>query len=279
VTLWLQRSRLLRCAAGQLEMDEERRLRRHLARCRSCRRYYDRVSLAAEALGSPAPRRRERARLLDALDHPPGAQVAPRRRWPRWLAPALVVPAAAALLFLRLSPAPDPSRQGGVTMRGGGSVDSSPGVRLLLHASRKGPGAGPPGPLRLIADLPGAGEARLSLRDYLQIGYAGLTSAAYVTVVAVDEAGEVHQYLPRPGAGPLRALPAPEARGLGPSVDLGNRHRAGSLRLFALFSPAPLDEDRVRTAAARAGLTGRTLPVPPGGQPVQQLTGLVTLEP
>jgi hypothetical protein len=159
-----------------------------------------------------------------------------------------------------------------VALRGAGD-EAAPPVRLLLHAVSKGP---PPGPLRLVAELPGAGEARLSRRDYLQLGYAGLAGPGYLTVVAVGQDGQVHRYLPR-GAGPAaRVEPAAEARGLGPSVDLG-QHRPGRLRVFAVLSPRPIDSARVEAAAAKAGVRAGALDLP--GPEIRQVSGWLVLEP
>jgi hypothetical protein len=252
--------------AGALDPDQERRLRGHLARCAPCRRHYDEVSAAAEALGSPAGPRRERTRLLAALSAP--GEVHRRRPSLRWLAPAAL--AAAAGVALLVGPLRrEPPR---VAFRGASTGDTAPFARLLLHASRKGER---PGPLRLVADLPGAGEARLSLGDYLQLATTGATAPAFVTVVGLDETGGVHQYVPRPGATPV-PVAAGGARGLGPSIDLAAGHRPGRLRLFALFSAAPLDETLVRAAAARAGLGGTTLVL---DGLLGQVSGLVILEP
>jgi hypothetical protein len=144
---------------------------------------------------------------------------------------------------------------GGIAWRGGGD-EARPAVRLLLHASRKGEEGAPPGPLRFVADLPAAGEGRVSTRDYLQLSYVGLRGPAYAMVVAIDQAGAEHQYVPRPDAEPARVTPSDRARGLGPSVYLG-RLRPGRFRVFGVFSEAPLDARDIREAAARAAAHGK----------------------
>jgi len=267
VSLWLYRRRILRAVAGELSAAEEQRLRTHLGGCDACRGFYDRTSLAALALGSAAPARRERERLLSALP-PVAPPVAVSNRW----APALAVAAAAGLvLWLGTSSLERP----GITWRGGGDESHAP-VRLLLHASRKGDPGAPPGPLRFVADLPGAGEGRVSTRDYLQLSYVGLKAPAYATVVAIDEAGAEHQYVPRPDAEALKVEPTDKVKGLGPSVYLG-RQRPGKFRVFGVFSDAPLDARAVREAANRAAASGK--PASLEGLKAVQVNGVLIVEP
>jgi hypothetical protein len=128
-------------------------------------------------------------------------------------------------------------------------------LRVALHASRKGDDGAPNAPPRFVAELPGP-EGRVDSRDYLQLSYAGLRSPAYATVVAIDDSGAEHPYVPRPDAEPLRVGPTRQPRELGPSVYLG-RQRPGRFRLFAVFSETPLDARAIREAAARAAARGQ----------------------
>jgi len=266
VSLWWNRRRILRAAAGELSAADEQRLRAHLADCPACRGHYDQVSAAAEAMGA-SPARRERARLMAALEPAPAAAPS-RRAWAFRLAPALAVAVALAIWLV-------PRNPGGITWRGAGSEGRAP-VRLLLHASRKGDEGAPPGPVRFIADLPGAGEGRVSTRDYLQLSYVGLKAPAYAMVVAIDEGGAEHQYVPRPDADALKVEPSDHARGLGPSVYLG-RQRPGRFRVYGVFSDAPLDARAIREAANRAAASGK-----PGaleGVKAVQVNGVLIVEP
>jgi hypothetical protein len=265
MSLFFNRKRILRAVAGDLPAADEQRLRAHLGTCAACRQFYDQTSQAALALGSGTAARRERDRLVAALHPAPAPAVSDR-----W-APALAVVAAAGLvIWLGTS-----SDRAGVTMRGAGDEAHAP-VRLLLHASRKGDPGAPNGPLRFIADLPGAGEGRVSSRDYLQLSYVGLKSPAYALVVAIDEAGAEHQYVPRPDAEAMKVEPTDKARGLGPSVYLG-RQRPGKFRLFGVFSEAPLDARVVREAANRASAAGK--PASLDGVKAVQVTGVLYVEP
>jgi hypothetical protein len=273
MSLWYQRRRILRAVSGDLSPAEESNLRAHLRGCHVCRAFYDLTSAAAAGLGATGADVRERQRILAALTPTamPAVASAPRRRWAIRLAPALLVAAAAgvALWFL---PARTP---GGVAWRGGGDEARSP-VRLLLHASRKGQEGAPPGPLRFIADLPAAGEGRVSTRDYLQLSYVGLRAPAYAMVVAIDESGAEHQYVPRPDAEPSRVEPSERARGLGPSVYLG-RQRPGRFRVFGVFADAPLDARAIREAAGRAAAHGK--PASLEGVKGVAVSGVLIVEP
>jgi hypothetical protein len=269
VSLWLNRRRILRAVGGELTAAEEGRLRAHLAGCDACRGYYDQVSGTAEALGA-VPARRERARLLAALEPAAAAAPARGRRWAIRLAPGLALAAAAGLALWLL-----PSDRAGITWRGADDEGRAP-VRLLLHASRKGDEGAPPGPVRFIADLPGAGEGRVSTRDYLQLSYVGLKAPAYAMVVAIDEAGAEHQYVPRPEVEALKVEPTDRAKGLGPSVYLG-RQRPGRFRVFGVFSDAPLDARAIREAANRAAASGK--PASLAGVKAVQVNGVLIVEP
>jgi hypothetical protein len=264
VSLLFHRRRILRAVAGELRAADEQRLRQHLAGCEACRKFYDRTSQAAEALGATGARR-ERDRVLSALA--PALAPAVSNRW----APALAVAAAAGLVLWLGSTADRP----GVAWRGAGDEARAP-VRLLLHASRKGDPGTANGPLRFIADLPGAGEGRVSTRDYLQLSYVGLKAPAYALVVAIDEAGAEHQYVPRPDAEALKVEPTDRAKGLGPSVYLG-RQRPGKFRVFGVFSDAPLDARAVREAANRAAAAGK--PASLEGVKAAQVSGVLIVEP
>jgi hypothetical protein len=286
--LVVRRKAIARALAGELAPAEEQGLRAHLARCARCRAHYDRLALAAEAIATSAggearvAARRERARLEAALAGASGgalAAPAPRRRARRWLPAALALaPAAAAIVWIvRVAPPPSPGDAApAVTFRGGAPDGAAPPAGLLVYASRK-EGAAGHGPVRLVADLPASGEGRLSLSDYMQLSVRGLRAPAFVTVVGVDDGGEVHVYVPRPGAAPARAAPRDAPASLGPSIDLGRGHRPGRLRLYALVSGEPLDEARVRAAAARLdrGRPG----APPLDLPVPQVAGLLMIEP
>src|SRR5262249_53777043 len=149
------------------------------------------------------------------------AAPAPRRAR-RWLPVALALaPAAATLVWIVRPTPPRPPREAvpEVTMRGGAAEGTPAPAGLLVYASRK-QGAAGHGPVRLAAALPASGEGRLSLADYVQFSVRGLRAPSFVTVVGVDDGGQVHVYVPRPGSAPARAAPREAPSSLGPSVDL-----------------------------------------------------------
>src|SRR4029077_1553272 len=118
--------------------------------------------------------------------------------------------------------------------------------------------------VRLVAELPGSGEARVSLGDYLQLGVRGLRAPAHVRVVGVDEGGAVHDYVRDTAVG---AGEGPST--LGASVELARGHAPGRLRLVAVFAKGAVEEKAVREAIAR--LDARR-----GGSASDSASGLVT---
>jgi hypothetical protein len=135
------------------------------------------------------------------------------------------------------------------------------------------------GPVRLVAELPGSSDARVSLREYLAFGVDHLRTSAYVTVVGIEdhEGAPVHFYLPRPSDEPSRADANTGLVVFRPSIDLAVSHRPGRLRVYALFSQAPIDSTLVRKAAAH--LVRSATGAPPLDVPVRQVSGVLTVEP
>ena len=239
----------------------------------------------------------------------------PRLRRPVW-AVALLVPAAAALwLVVRPAPAPPgtrpapPDSEGravtwrGVPVASPSGEEAAPPAALLVFASRKGgdgsrdddrggaarsrvkaipkakalDAAGPLRHVRLVADLPASGEGRVSQGDFVQFVLRGLQVKAFVTVVGIDDGGELHTYVPAAGAQMTSHQPSSSSISLGASVDLSTGHRTGRLRLYALLPPAPLDPARLRAAARRVDLTRPG--APPLDLPVPQVAGVLTIGP
>jgi hypothetical protein len=242
VSLLLHKGEIARAVLGELSPPDEERLRVHLRACAACRGHYDALAGAKQAVGGGAGEAaRERARLFAALE---GRAPAPARRSRAWLGAGLVLAPAAAIVLWLARPAPDT----GVTMRGGAETSAPrPAATVVLYASRK-TGPATRGPLRLVGELPGSGEARVSLDDYLQLAVRGLRAPAHVRVAIVDAAGAARTLVgdtlvtPKSGGVPVT---------LGGSVDVARALAAGSARIVALFSDAPLDEAAVRDAVAR----------------------------
>jgi hypothetical protein len=263
----------------ELSSSEESRLRSHLARCASCRHYYDSLTVGARLLrGGLEVTRTEEQRewmlLTAALDAPElGAQWAqgPRARW-RWAA-VLAVPAVALLLAaVWVGPQLWSRQRPRVTFRGFERRAESQ-AEVLVYAQKKQ--EGPKGPVRLVADLPGSGEGQLSRDEYVQFTiHHRLPYDAYVALVGVDESGAVHTYAPQPGSVAV-SIPATGAgKSLAPSVDLSVSHRPGLMRLYAVFSPQPLSPQEVEQAAKETGKDlriSKRLAIPGA---VEQVTGL-----
>jgi hypothetical protein len=267
LSLWRHRRAIERAIVGDLSPAAERNLRLHLDRCPDCRGHYDRLARVAEALAPGMAQRRERLRLQAAVaggtdaTTVPSPPPIPSLGWLRWLrwSPLVLAPAALLLFALRSVLAPslnDPDHNaanlplGEVTWRGS-DAGANPELGVLVYASpraRAGAQA-----VRLVADLPHSGEGTLSLDEYVQFRVHGLREAAFVTVVGLDDAGDVHVYAPRDKSA-LRPLPAdPAPRTVGPSVDLSVKHRPGRLRLFAIATATPGNPETIAAAVRRAG--------------------------
>ena len=316
MSVWFHRGAIRRAVAGDLSEPAERRLRAHLHGCQACRAHYDELAGIAEAFavtrgatGTAAGTARERARLLAALPSPeeqiaggldatrlPASRTARARRPTLTWAVAFLVPAAAAALWLVVRPASHPnppahpdSGAGSVAWRGSSSgEDPGPPASLLVFASRKGSSkstskstpadaAAAPPHVRLVADLPASGEGRVSRGDFVQFVLRGLQAKAFVTVIGIDDEGEVHTYVPPAGSEVVSHEPSPSSISLGSSVDLGSGHRTGRLRLYALMSPSALDPARIRVAAGRIDL--KQTGAPPLDLPVPQVAGVLTIGP
>ena len=288
MSLLLNRSRILRAVEGSLPPAAEERLRAHLRRCTRCRARYDNLSLAAEALALAADRSpavaatRARARLLAALsaspngapastptitNTTPAAAAGPSRRVGIVWIPAAVVTAVAILVLLVQSGLPRPTRGGPAVPADQESSEihwrgTAPGDThdvpqpkgagtLLVYAARK-ESDGRAGRVRLVAELPGSSDAHVSLTEYLAFGVEHLRTSAFVTVVGIEdhEGAPVHFYLPRPSDEPSRADANTGLIVFRPSIDLAVSHHPGRLRVYALFSQAPLEAALVRKAAA-----------------------------
>jgi hypothetical protein len=244
VSLLLHGRAIARAAAGELPAADEAKLREHLRKCARCRARYDELSRTARAVGDgAAAAARERERLFAALDAP---KVAARgaRRWV-WASGLALAPVAAVIVwFARPTPAPvAPADQ--VTMRGGAEPAAPPPATLVMYATRRlGPASH--GPIRMVGELPGSGEARLSLGDYLQLGVRGLKEPMHVRVVGLEQDGRTHEY-----AGDTLLMPSAATVTLGGSVELARAHAPGRLRVVAIFSEKKVDDEAVRAAIGR----------------------------
>ncbi len=230
MSLWRYRRKISRAVAGELSAAQEARLREHLADCGACRDHYDALTAAERALfgAGQLPRaqaERGLARLMDELEPAPAP---PRPSWRLALALAPVALALAVLGGLLRGPhqtEPD------VAWRGGADAALEVPVRLLVYA-RDAAGTRP---LRLVAELPLSGEARLPRFDLVQFAITA-PQPGFATVIGEAD-GAVVRYFP------AQAVPAAQkALPLGAPLTLGVLHPgAEQVRLKLLWSTAPLE--------------------------------------
>lgn len=238
---------IARAVAGELPPDELAALRAHLRGCAACRARYDQLARTADALdGGAASAARERAALMRTLEGGAAPRaVAPKRAWVRAafvLAPAAVL----AVWWARPLAPPGVPASEDVTLRGATDAPAAP-YALVLHASRV-TGPATRDPVRLVGELPGSGEVRVSRDDYVQLGVRGLRAPMHVRVLTVDAAGTARDELA--GQGGILARPGAGLVPLGRSVALARGRSAGPLRLVAILSPRPVTEGQVRAATA-----------------------------
>jgi hypothetical protein len=273
VSLLVHKRAIEREVLGELAPRDETRLRAHLRGCLRCRAHYDGLARTAEALGGRAAAARARDRLFAALDGPAPATPAEPARAPFvrqrrvWLGTLLALVPATALVLLWLSRSRDE-----ITWRGSSATEAPPPATVVLYARSKESKLGQPS-IRVAGELPGSGEARVSMGDYLLFGLRGLRAPTHVRVSAVDEHGRVHDYVAdtavAPGPGPLT---------LGRSIDVSRAHAPGRLRLVALFSDKMIDDAAVRAAVARLDAP-RTDRGPADEAGTRLVTGLVVISP
>lgn len=158
--LWYGR-RITRAVAGELSGPEELDLRRHLGGCDACRARYDLLTVTARVARQPqAPTGEELERglhrLLEGL--PTDRRASPRTAGIKWVVLAAALGLGVALLVSR---PPEPE----VRERGGGDAPRALSVRVYAKTKNE--------PVRLVADLPTAGEARVAHGDWVQFKLDG----------------------------------------------------------------------------------------------------------
>lgn len=207
------------------------------------RAVYDRAVTAHRLLvgGDPeVPSGFEQARMFAALceDGSPASSTPYRRWWPALAGAALTALAGALLVFgPGVSPPLDPGSEGP-----GGVGDSS-------YTGAKGPEHG--GPLVGLG-ITGVGESggeyevvassEAFLGDYFRFTYSNeRPELGYLFIVGLQPGAEAPVwYAPLPDE--VESLPAKTGRfiGLDFEIRLAARHRAGPLKVVAIFSPRPV---------------------------------------
>jgi len=249
MSVWRWKGRIARAVAGDLSVAAEARLRRHLGTCRACRDLYDDVVATAEALaqggrgdggGARHAAESEARRLRQALTPRP---TTPPRRVMVW--GSLAALPAAALVFLVVKGRPSRTASvteppPGVVWRGGGATEGRPASlpTVLLFASRN-LGDGRHGPVRMVGEIPGSGEATVTTNDFLQLAVRNLRRTAWPAVLARTESGDVRVLWPSEGRDGRLDPGEKETVPLGPSLDLAASGLTGKITLCVLLPDAP----------------------------------------
>lgn len=232
---------------GDVPTAEWSELHRHLAGCTSCRARYDRVSLAERMLhGGPQAMQTPSSSTLKRLEGAVlGAAATPQPAWQRalqWFAPtqrwAAGVAAAAAVVvllpFLLRSTAPHDEFQ----TRGATTHDRSAGLRAFCIGAE---GVTP--------------RCDRSAQLRLTVSNAGKFQRVYV--VGFDDGFNAKWYAPRPPEQQSVVAPDGVDQQVGAAVKLGVNHDPGKVRIYALFSDAPVSTQEVEAAADRLREQGR----------------------
>jgi len=233
----LQVSRLL---AGELEAEEERRVRAHLEGCDRCRQAARELEAEKAVFQSEVPFETFANRVASKQ------RQLSRRRWAGPVSLALAAGLSALVLAGPLQSVVFPS---GPTTRSKGSS------ALSLYVG------GASAQARLARD-----DEPLAQGERVRVGYqAG--DRRYLLVLSVDEAGEVTALYPERG----QSLPADASPGTHLMDDSLELTGTGHERVVAVFTDEPLSVEEAVAAAtrelARAGGVAKMGPLPlPGEQ-------------
>jgi hypothetical protein len=232
---------------GDVPAPEWNELHRHLVGCSSCRARYDRASLAErmlhggpKALDTPSAstlKRLEGAVLGASTPRAPAWQRAVQWLTPtqRWAAGVAVAAAVVVLIpFLVRSPAPHAEFQA----RGTQTHERTAGLRAFC-----------------IGDEGVTARCLRSTQLRLTVSNAGKFQKVFV--VGFDDDYNPKWYAPRPPEGVSVNAPDGVDQQIGAAVKLGVNHDPGKVRIYALFSDAPVSTQEVEAAADRLRETGR----------------------
>jgi hypothetical protein len=254
---------------GELPPAKWQGLREHLRGCDGCRERYNRVVLAERmlnggpaALGSPSPA--ELARIGASLFAEEkrsvwaraAAWLAPTPRWTAAATLALAVLLVPFVVLRRPSLRPADEFQARGTGAPATSMERRGGLRAFCIEGDQ------------VRALDERGRCSMSANLKLTVSNPGRFQRVFV--VGVDGERSVKWYAPHP---PEReSVTAPEGidAPVGGAVRLGVNHSPGPVRIYALFSDAPVRADEIEAAAAKG-----TLDKLPLGRADVQATSLV----
>jgi hypothetical protein len=234
---------------GEVPTAQWNELHRHLAGCTSCRSRYDRVSLAERMLhGGPNALATPSSSTLKRLEGAVlGATVAQGPAWQRalqWFAPtqrwAVGIAAAAAVVVLIpfLARSPTPQRGDEFQTRGATTHERTAGLRAFCIGDE---GVTP----------------RCARTTQLRLTVSNAGKFQRVFVVGFDDDFNPKWYAPRPPEAQSVVAPDGVDQQIGTAVKLGINHDPGRVRIYALFSDAPVTTQEVESAADKLREQGK----------------------
>lgn len=239
---------------GDLGTADWNELNAHLSGCAACRARYDRVSLAERMLhGGPraldTPSASTLRRLEGAVVGAVSASPSPWQRALGWLGPSqrwamgVAAAAAVAVLIPFLARSPTPPRMGP------SSGEFQPRGGVETHERTAG--------LRAFCIGDEGVTPRCARTAQLRLTVSNGGKFQRVYVVGYDDDFNAKWYAPRPPE--QQSVNAPDGvdQQIGAAVKLGINHVQGKVRIYALFSDAPVTTPEVEAAADRLREQGR----------------------
>jgi len=239
-------------------------LQSHLGSCPACQHRYNRVVLASRLLeGGPAALEGPSRRELDWVEHAvlerarlvPDSQPA-RRSVLRWVLGAATAAAAIAIvlpLALRSGPPRAPNKTiavapGATELQARGAparVGRQVGVRAFCIQRRQDQ----VDPVVFEASADPTLGGRCEVNDILRFAYTNRSKMNHLFLVGVDRQYQIKWYEPHPPKltsikVQQRVVDEPLSR----AVRLKVNHKQGPIRLFAIFSGAPLHGEQIKQA-------------------------------
>jgi hypothetical protein len=231
---------------GDMEPAMWDELHAHLAGCTSCRARYDRVAMAERMLhGGPRAIDTPSSSTLKRLEAVVLSSATPASAWQRalrWFAPtqrwAVGVAAVAAAVVLIPFLARSPKSAGEFQVRGPATQERTAGLRAFCIGDE---GVTP----------------RCARTTQLRLTVSNAGKFARVFVIGFDDEFNPKWYAPRPPEQQSVAAPDGVDQQIGPAVKLGVNHDPGKVRIYALFSDAPVSAQEIEAAADRLREQGR----------------------
>jgi hypothetical protein len=224
---------------GDVAPAQWQELRTHLGGCTSCRARYDRVALAERMLhGGPEALARPSVASFDRIGAAVLDGVAPAApAWQRalqWFAPTQrwAVGLAAAAAVAVLVPFWLRSPNAGFQSRGAATHERTAGLRAFC-----------------IGDEGVTPRCARSTQLRLTVSNGGKFQRVFL--VGLDDEWATKWYAPRPPEQQSVTAPGGVDQQVAPPVRLGVNHDPGKVRIYALFSDAPVTAQEVESAAER----------------------------